>query len=62
MESKAIGKKCNTNHYIQNADLITTTESGTSKTKGSYIEDVTSTSSSEYPTHGISGSYWYVKK
>ena len=62
MESKAIGKKCNTNHYIQNADLITTTESGTSKTKGSYIEDVTSTSSSEYPTNGISGSYWYVKK
>ena len=62
MEEKHIGKKCDTNHYIQNADLITTTESGTSKTKGSYIEDVTSTSSSEYPTNGISGSYWYVKK
>ena len=29
---------------------------------GSYIEDVTSASSSAYPANGVSGSYWYVSK
>ena len=35
---------------------------GTTKSKGTYIEDVTSDNSSAYPSNGISGSYWYVRK
>ena len=33
-----------------------------SQSRGSYIGTVTSSSSSAYPTNGISGSYWYVKQ
>lgn len=35
---------------------------GTTKSKGTYIEDVTSDNSNTYPSNGISGSYWYVRK
>lgn len=35
---------------------------GYTDTKGSYIDDVSSTSSSAYPSNGASGSYWYVSK
>lgn len=35
-------------------------EEQTEQVKGTYISDVTSTSSTTYPTNGISGNYWYV--
>ena len=35
---------------------------GITKSKGTYIEDVTSDNSSAYPSNGVSGSYWYVRK
>ena len=35
-------------------------KSTTQQTQGSYLGQVTSTSSSTYPSNGISGSYWYV--
>ena len=62
MEEKHVGTGCNTNHRIDNADLITATASGTTKSKGDYVEDVTSENADAYPDNGISGSYWYVKK
>lgn len=50
----------------RNKWLVTNTLSavanGTTKSKGTYIEDVTSDNSSAYPSNGVSGSYWYVKK
>ena len=35
---------------------------GTTKSKGTYIEDVTSDNSNTYPSNGVLGSYWYVRK
>ena len=35
---------------------------GTTKSKGTYIEDVTSDNSNTYPSNGVSGGYWYVRK
>lgn len=35
---------------------------GITKSKGTYNEDVTSDNSSAYPSNGVSGSYWYVRK
>lgn len=43
-------------------DSLTTVANGTTKSKGTYIEDVTSDNSNTYPSNGISGSYWYVRK
>ena len=43
-------------------DSLTTVANGTTKSKGTYIEDVTSDNSSAYPSNGVSGSYWYVRK
>lgn len=37
--------------------LVSTTQE---TVRGSYIDDVSSTSSSAYPSNGASGSYWYV--
>lgn len=42
----------------QFAAVPTTT---TSYSAGTYVEDVTSTSSSAYPTNGQQGGYWYIK-
>lgn len=50
------GEYISTLYYSQTANLITTD----SNTRGSLIGGVTSTSSSAYPSNGISGSYWYV--
>lgn len=36
------------------------TNTNTSHSQGSYIDQVTSTNSSAYPYNGQSGSYWYV--
>ena len=35
---------------------------GITKSKGTYNEDVTSDNSSAYPSNGVSGCYWYVRK
>lgn len=43
-------------------DSLTTVADGTTKSKGTYIEDVTSDNSNTYPSNGASGSYWYVRK
>ncbi|CDF20205.1 putative uncharacterized protein [Clostridium sp. CAG:609] len=43
-------------------DSLTTVADGTTKSKGTYIEDVTSDNSNTYPSNGVSGSYWYVRK
>lgn len=43
-------------------DSLTAVANGTTKSKGTYIEDVTSDNSNTYPSNGISGSYWYVRK
>lgn len=43
-------------------DSLTTVANGTTKSKGTYIEDVTSDNSNTYPSNGVSGSYWYVRK
>ena len=43
-------------------DTLSAVANGTTKSKGTYIEDVTSDNSSAYPSNGISGSYWYVRK
>ena len=42
------------------ADTLLAKQSGTEDRKGSYIDDVSSTSSSAYPSNGVFGSYWYV--
>ena len=46
--------------------LVTNTLSavanGTTKSKGTYIEDVTSDNGNTYPSNGVSGGYWYVRK
>ena len=43
-------------------DSLTTVADGTTKSKGTYIEDVTSDNSNTYPSNGVLGSYWYVRK
>jgi len=43
-------------------DSLTTVANGTTKSKGTYIEDVTSDNSNTYPSNGVLGSYWYVRK
>lgn len=43
-------------------DSLTTVANGTTKSKGTYIEDVMSDNSNTYPSNGVSGSYWYVRK
>lgn len=43
-------------------DSLTTVADGTTKSKGTYIEDVTSDNSNTYPSNGVSGGYWYVRK
>lgn len=43
-------------------DTLSAVANGTTKSKGTYIEDVTSDNSNTYPSNGVSGSYWYVRK
>ena len=43
-------------------DTLSAVANGTTKSKGTYIEDVTSDNSNTYPSNGVSGGYWYVRK
>lgn len=43
--------------WVRTTDRVQT---GTQQSQGSFVDAVTGTTSNQYPSNGVSGSYWYV--